>query len=208
MDDAVLLDLDGTLIDSVFHHVIAWDASLRRHGYEVPQWRIHAGLGMGSKRLVPWLLGGHVEDAEAVIAAHGELFSRRVADLAPTPGACALLEDLDRRGVPHLIATSARADMRRRLLEKLGRSDLPALDAEAIEHSKPAPDLLLEGCRQLGVDPQRATMVGDAPWDAEAARRIGMRCLAVRCGGFGDGALLAAGATAVVDDPRALIGRL
>lgn len=123
-------------------------------------------------------------------------------------GAEALLDDLSRRAVPYLIAISTSAELRSLLIDTLGWTDLPVLDADAVEEAKPAPDLLLKGCRSLGVDPQRATILGDSPWDAEAAHRVGMRCVAVRCGGFGDDTLLRAGASVVEDDPQAFVGRL
>jgi HAD superfamily hydrolase (TIGR01509 family) len=207
-DAYVLLDLDGTLVDSVFHHVIAWDTALRDRGYEVPLWRIHAGIGMGSARLLPWLLGRHVHDAEELSDDHERRFLELANTLRPTPGALQLVEDLEVREVPYRVATSARQAVRDALLAALGRKDLPGLDADDVDEPKPAPDLLLAACDELGADPPSVTLVGDSPWDAEAARRIGMRTLAVRCGGFGDDRLLHAGADDVVDAPRDLVGRL
>jgi beta-phosphoglucomutase-like phosphatase (HAD superfamily) len=204
----VLLDLDGTLVDSVFHHVLAWDAALRDGGHEVPLWRIHEAIGMGSTRLLPWLLGRHVDEADALSDAHEERFLDMAPTLRATPGAVLLVEDLEVREVPFVIATSARERVRDALLAALGRRDLPGLDADDVDEPKPAPDLLLAACERLDVDPQDAVIVGDSPWDAEAARRVGMRCIAVRCGGFGDDRLLHAGADDVVDSPRALVGRL
>ena len=205
---AVLLDLDGTLVDSVFLHVVTWHRALTAAGYDVPQWRIHEGIGMGSSRLVPWLLGRHVDDAEQLSAAHEKLFLDRAEDLKRTPGALELLDDLQRRQVQFIVATSAGGEMAEALLEALGQRDLDMLNADSVDSPKPAPDLLSAALDELGAAADDATMVGDSPWDAEAAERIGVRMLAVRCGGFGDGRLLDAGATAVVDDPRALVGRL
>jgi HAD superfamily hydrolase (TIGR01509 family) len=205
---SVLLDLDGTLVDSVFLHVVTWHRALTDAGYDVPQWRIHEGIGMGSSRIVPWLLGRHVEDADALSEAHERLFLERAEWLTPTPGAAALLDDLRRREVPFLVATSAGGAMAGALLEALGEPDLDAFNADDVEDSKPAPDLLTAALAELGTGEDDATMVGDSPWDAEAAERLGIRMIAVRCGGFGDGRLLDAGAAAVVDDPRALVGRL
>lgn len=205
---AVLLDLDGTLVDSVFQHVVAWDAALSGGGYEVPLWRIHTGIGMGSERLVPWLLGGYPENLDALSKAHERAFLDHAGELRPTNGALALLDDLERREVPFHIATSATEAVRKALLGALGREDLPTTDADAVDSSKPAPDLLLAGCDALGADPTDMTLVGDSPWDAEAARRVDIRCIALRCGGFGDDRLRGAGAFAVEDDPLALVGRL
>ena len=204
----VLLDLDGTLVDSVYQHVVAWHETFRTHGYEVPQWRIHTGIGMGSDRLVPWLLGGHVDDAAELAQEHTRRFLARHEVLRRTEGALELLGDLERRGVAHLISTSANAEEREALFDALGRHDLEYTDADDVDSSKPASDLLLSACEQGGIDPALAIMVGDAPWDAYAAQRAGIRAFSVRCGGFGDGALTAAGAARIVDAPRDLIGQL
>ncbi len=207
-EPAVLLDLDGTLVDSVFFHVIAWDEALREHGYDVPLWRIHASIGMGSFRLIPWLIGRQVEDAEDISSMHRQRFLDRAEHLRPTNGAGELLRDLEVREVPFLVSTSAPTDVREALLEVLDRHDLETTDAGDVSSAKPAPHLLRQSAAELGVEIAHTTLVGDSPWDAEAAERIGLRTIAVRCGGFGDERLRAAGAYDVVDDPRALIGRL
>lgn len=204
----VLLDLDGTLVDSVFLHVIAWEEAFRAAGHELPMWHIHAAIGMGGDRLVPRLLGEEPADADSLRQAHEERFLDWADRLRPTPGARAFLADLERRAVPYHVATSAKTPVRTALLAALGRDDLPTVDQDAVASSKPAPDLLLAACEALGAEPDDITLVGDSPWDAEAARRVGIRSIAVRCGGFGDDRLKDAGAIAVVDDPRALVGRL
>jgi HAD superfamily hydrolase (TIGR01509 family) len=207
-EPAVLLDLDGTLVDSVYQHVIAWDEALSAHGHHVPLWRIHAGIGMGGDRIVPWLLGGHPEDLDVLKDAHSERFEARADTLRATDGALDLIEDLQAREVDFAIATSASGSTREILLETLGRKDLPGIDADDVSSPKPAPDLLLTAAEDLGREPSVVTLIGDSPWDAEAARRAGMRMIAVRCGGFGEGDLRAAGAVDVVSSPRELIGRL
>lgn len=207
-EPAVLLDLDGTLVDSVYLHVVTWSRALREHGFDVPMWRVHAGIGMGSDRLVPWLLGRHVDEADAVAAAHTRRFLDHADELRPTDGALALVDDLERRGVPFTVATSAGEEERTALLEALGRTDLPTTDSGDVPSSKPAPHLLRESSAEVGEDPARATLVGDSPWDAEAGSRLGVRTIAVRTGGFDDARLLRAGAAAVVDAPRDLVGRL
>jgi beta-phosphoglucomutase-like phosphatase (HAD superfamily) len=204
----VLLDLDGTLVDSVYHHVLAWDEALVAAGYHVPLWRIHAGIGMGGDRIVPWLLGGQVEDIDALKSDHKERFLTRADTLRATDGATALIDDLSTREVPFTIATSAGGAVREALLGALGLGELPGVDADAVDSPKPAPDLLLAACDDLGCDPSVATLIGDSPWDAEAARRVGIRSIAVRCGGFGEDDLRSAGAIDVARDPRELIGRL
>jgi HAD superfamily hydrolase (TIGR01509 family) len=207
-DPAVLLDLDGTLVDSVYQHVVAWDEALRAHGLHVPLWRIHAGIGMGGDRIVPWLLGRQPDDIAALKDAHSERFEARAGTLRATDGALDLLEDLEARGVDYTIATSASGSTRELLLEALGRKDLPGVDADEVESPKPAPDLLLAACDELGRPPSAVTLVGDSPWDAEAARRVGIRTIGVRCGGFPPEEQRRAGAIDVVVSPRELIGRL
>lgn len=205
---AVLLDLDGTLVDSVFHHVLAWGGALQARGFDVPLWRVHSGIGMGSQRLVPWLLGGHVPEARELSDDHERRFLGHADGLRATPGARELVEDLQIRKVPFVIATSATTGVREALLAALGCGHLETTDADDVDSPKPAPDLLVQACAALDVPPANAILVGDSPWDAYAAQRVGVRTLAVRCGGFSEGTLRRAGALDVVDDPRALIGRL
>lgn len=204
----VVLDLDGTLVDSVYHHVLAWDRALTTHGYEVPLCRIHMGIGIGSSRLIPWLVGHTPDQLDAMSDEHTRLFLEQQDRLRPTPGAHELLADLDTRGVPAVIATSAGSEERKALLAALGEPRIPTTDADAAEDSKPAADLLLRACEQVDVDPRQAVLVGDSPWDVTAAARIGMRMIAVRTGGYGDAALTARGPATIVDSPAELIGTL
>ena len=139
---------------------------------------------------------------------HERRFLTRAGDLRATPGARELVEDLHIRKVPFIVATSATAAVREALLEALDCGDLETSDADDVSSPKPAPDLLLQACAALDVRPTDAVLIGDSPWDADAAQRVSMRTLAVRCGGFGDDLLRRAGAFDVVDDPHALIGRL
>jgi HAD superfamily hydrolase (TIGR01509 family) len=206
--EGVLLDLDGTLVDSVYHHVLTWGEALRARGYDVPLWRIHDGIGMGGQRLLPWLLGGHVPEASEISSDRERRFLDRAGELQVTPGARELVEDLRVRGVPFVIATSATSKVRKALLETLDCPDLVTTDADDVGAPKPAPDLLVTACATLGVKASRALLVGDSPWDAFAAGRVRMRMLAVRTGGFGENALRTAGAIDVVPHPRDLIGRL
>ena len=209
-DRAVVLDLDGTLVDSVHHHVTAWHRALVAEGFRVPMVRVHAGIGMGGDRLVPWLLGERVDDevADRLSSRHGELFRALGDELVPTPGARELLDDLETRGVPHVVATSASADDRAVLLEALGRTDLDVVDSDDVSSSKPAPDLLLAASEHLGQDPSACVMVGDSPWDGHAARRVAMPSILLRCGAFGDGPLREADPIRIVDAPRDLVAQL
>lgn len=203
----VLLDLDGTLVDSVYQHVLAWYEAFHSHGLHVQAATIHAGIGLGSDRLIPWLLG-EVDDPQALSEAHLACFLDHADELSPTPGACELLEDLERRGVPHVIATSSGVRTRQALLSALGREDLHVVDAGDVASSKPAPDLLASAAGELSLPPERLTMVGDSPWDARSARRLKMEAIGVRTGGFSERVLREAGATWVVATPRELVGTL
>ncbi len=205
---AVVLDLDGTLVDSVHHHVTAWHRALVAQGHDVSMARVHAGIGMGSDRLLPWLLGGHEHVTDEISDRHRELFLDIAGELRPTPGALALLDDLATREVAHVVATSAGPEERAALIAALGRDDLDVMDSGDVQSSKPAPDLLVAACDHLGVRPADAIMVGDSPWDARAATRVSMPCVLVRCGGFGDQELLAAHPSRLVDAPGDLVGQL
>ena len=207
LDSGVLIDLDGTLVDSVYYHVLAWHRALRARGYEQAAADIHAAIGMGSDRLLPWLLGDAVEDAGELAADHTARFLDLASDVRPTRGATALLADLRERDVAHVVASSASGDESATLLRALD-VEPPVIDSESVAASKPAPDLLLAGCEQLGTAPEHTILIGDSPWDAEAARRVGIAMIGVRTGGFSDGVLFRHGAHDVVADPLALVGRL
>jgi HAD superfamily hydrolase (TIGR01549 family) len=201
---AILFDLDGTLVDSVYQHVRIWHDVLREHGYHVAHHQVHKGIGLPSQRLLRWLIGRAVDDEQALIERHDELFMDQAATLTPTEGALELLADLDIRKVPYLVVTSAGSSTQEALFEALGR-ELPVAPKAG---SKPHADPLLRAAEALDLKPSQLTMIGDATWDAEAARRSGIQFVGVRCGGAADEQLLQAGALWIEDSPRDLIGRL
>jgi HAD superfamily hydrolase (TIGR01509 family) len=201
---AILFDLDGTLVDSVYQHVRIWHDVLREHGYHVAHHQVHKGIGLPSSRLLRWLIGRAVDDEQALIEQHDKLFLEESSTLTPTEGALELLSDLDQREVRYLAVTSAGDSTRGALFEALGR-ELPVAPKAG---SKPHADPMLRAAQALGLTPAQLTMIGDATWDAEAARRSGMQFVGVRCGGAADAQLLQAGALWIEDSPRALIGRL
>ena len=203
----VLLDLDGTLVDSVYHHVRIWYEVLQSAGHAVEHWKVHRAIGMSSKRLVPWLAGTPDVDTESLAQEHECRFLECASKLIPTQGALALLDDLAMRKVPHHVVTSAAPAVRRALFEALGR-ELPTTDAGADAPTKPAANPILSGASALGIPAERLTFVGDSVWDGEAARRASVHFIAVRCGGFADAMLLQSGALWVENAPRDLIGRL
>jgi HAD superfamily hydrolase (TIGR01509 family) len=204
---AVLFDLDGTLVDSVYQHARIWHELLAEHGQHVPHWKVHRAIGLPSDRLLAWLLGARPEAEADMVAAHERRFLEQAANVAlrATHGAVALLADLDARAVPYYAVTSASESIQGALFAALGRS-IPI--AEGAKGSKPHAEPILGAVHILGLDPLQVTMIGDAVWDGEAARRAGTHFIALRSGGNSDESLRQAGALWVEDSPRELIGRL
>lgn len=205
---AVILDVDGTIIDSNAAHVEAWQQAFARHGHQISAGRITKEIGKGGDKLVPSILGEEAErqQGESLRKAQTEAFLKLAASrkLSPFPGARELVAELRRRGIRSAIATSSGDEH----LEALGKSsglDLKHLTdilvtADDIEESKPAPDLILAAVRKLGVPATECVMVGDTPWDAQACVAAGVTCIGVRSGGNDTETLLAAGAGEVRED--------
>ena len=205
----VLLDVDGTLIDSNDGHARAWVGSLRAHGYVVPFEQVRPLIGMGGDKLLPALTGLDPESAEAerIGETRSELFlEEELRSLKPTRGARSLLEHLLGVGFELVVATSAKDDEVRALLEQAGVSDLIQLasSADDAERSKPDPDIVQAALRLSGSQAAHSAMLGDTPYDVEAAARARVPAIALRCGGWWDDAALAR-ATALYDDPADLL---
>jgi HAD superfamily hydrolase (TIGR01549 family) len=200
--DTIVLDVDGTLVDSTYQHVIAWSRAFEQTGYDVPLWRIHRANGMGGDRLVPHLVG---DDAEAE---HGDEIRQRwehefdalLEEVLPLPGARELLDALAHREIKVVLATSGRPQHTRHALDSLdarGRVDDVTTSAD-VEDSKPAPDIIHAAIAAVGGS--SALVVGDSTWDGEAAQREGARMVGVLTGGFGKEELMNAGAERVFED--------
>ena len=207
----ILLDIDGTLLDSNDAHARAWGRALAEHGYVVPYDEIRSRIGMGGDKLLPEVCGLDPEsdEAERIGETRGEIFRRdELPALQPTPGARRLLEHLASRDFELVVATSAEADEVRALLEQAGVADLIAAAASAddAERSKPDPDIVLAAIRTVGRHASHCVMIGDTPYDVEAATRARVPFIALRTGGWSDDAL--AGALAVYDDPADLLARI
>jgi phosphoglycolate phosphatase-like HAD superfamily hydrolase len=207
----VLLDIDGTLIDSNDAHARAWVDSLREHGYVVPFEQIRPLIGMGGDKVLPELTGLDPESGEAarMSVTRSELFlHRELPKLRPTRGARELLEHMLAVGLELVVATSAKTDEVRALLEQAGVSDLIQLasSADDAERSKPDPDIVQAALRLSGSQAAHSAMIGDTPYDVEAAARARVPAIALRCGGWWDDAALAQ-ATAIYDDPADLLAR-
>ena len=208
---ALLFDLDGTLIDSVYQHVLAWREALNEFGLDLAIWRIHRRIGMSGGLFVSALLretGRSLseQDIERLQEDHVTEYVAQLESVRPLPGAAQLLAALTARAVPWAIATSGRAGMARHALPMLGLpADTPMVTRDMVLHAKPDPDLFLAAAAMLGVDPAHAMVVGDSVWDLLAARRAGALGIGLLSGGYGREELERAGAYRVYADPADLL---
>lgn len=211
---AFLFDLDGTLVDSVYQHVLAWREALADTGVELSVWRIHRRIGMSGGLLVNALLretGGSLTsgDAERLHKLHADAYKRLASQVRPLPGARELLQALRDAGVPHAIATSGRMETARYALEMLGvASDFPVVTRDLVRYAKPDPDLFLAAAERLGVGIQNSVVVGDSIWDLLAAQRARALSVGLLSGGYGQEELEKAGAYRVYQDPREMLDHL
>ena len=196
---AIVFDLDGTLVDTVDARIEAWQAAFAEHGLEVPRARLEPMIGMDGRRLAAEVTGNEI-GADAIDRRAGALFDERNRDPRPLPGARETLGRLDAAGVTWAIATSSRPEQVAASVAALQLERRPRIvDGSAVEHAKPAPDLLLLAARQLGAEPEACWYVGDSTWDMRAAVAAGMRAIGVTAGAaVGEGELRAAGAEVVV----------
>ncbi|HXG39457.1 MAG TPA: HAD family hydrolase [Candidatus Limnocylindrales bacterium] len=207
---ALIFDLDGTLVDTVYAHVFAWQRAFAEIDLPIEGWRIHRRIGMSGglfTRAAAREVGRPLSDSEieALQARHGELYRELLPERRPLPGAIELLEHLRAAGVPYGIATSGR---RPEIDASLGALRLPA-DVVVVERgdvlwAKPEPDLFLACQERMGVAVRDVTVVGDAVWDLLAARRAGMLAVGLLTGGYGEDELARAGAFRVYRDPAEL----
>jgi HAD superfamily hydrolase (TIGR01509 family) len=211
---AFLFDLDGTLVDSVYQHVLAWREALERGGISLSVWRIHRRIGMSGGLFVNALLretGQPVtrEQTNRLRQYHAEGYARLVGQVRPLPGARELLEYLTRTGVPWAIATSGWRESAAPALEMLGvGANIPVITRDQVRHAKPDPDLFLAAARGLGVPIETSVVVGDSVWDLLAAQRARALGVGLLSGGYGDDELLRAGAYRVYQDPADLLRHL
>ncbi len=208
--DTVVLDVDGTLVDSLYQHVEAWAAAFDGIGVVVPRWRIHRAIGMGGDRLVGAVAGEETELAhgDAVRAAHDEGFAALEHTVRALPGAADLVAALSDRDVRVVLASSGQDEQTERLMRLVGgvdRLDAWSTGSEELD-TKPAPDLVEAAVRRAGGT--RAVVVGDAVWDFVAARQRGDHGIGLLTGGFGADELLEAGAEQVYRDPADLLAHL
>jgi HAD superfamily hydrolase (TIGR01509 family) len=211
---AFLFDLDGTLVDSVYQHVLAWQDALDQMGIELAVWRIHRKIGMSGGLFANALLretGREVtkEEAKRLRRLHAEAYAGRGERVRPLPGASELLEHLTRIGVPWAIATSSHLESARPTLLGLGVPDgVPVVTRDQVARAKPDPDLFLAAADRLGVDVSRSVVVGDSVWDLLAARRAQALGVGLLSGGYGQDELERAGAYRVYEEPADLLRHL
>ena len=211
---AFLFDLDGTLIDSVYQHVIAWRAALGQIGIDLSVWRIHRRIGMSGGLFVQALLReiGRSLTAQEIARlqeVHAAEYSKQMGTVAALPGAPELLAALTGAGVRWGIATSGYAATARPALQLLGLpEDTPMVTRDLVRHAKPDPDLFLAAAALLGVDPRHTMVVGDSVWDLLAARRAGALGIGLQSGGYGREELERAGAYRVYADPAEMLARI
>lgn len=207
---ALIFDLDGTLVDTVYAHVFAWQRALAEAGMPIDGWRIHRRIGMSGglfTRAVARELGRPLtpEEAETIQRRHGELFRELLPGRRPLPGAVELLAELRALGVAHGIATSGRRPEIDASLDVLGVGpETVVIERGLVQRAKPEPDLFLACAEQLGVPAEDCYVVGDAVWDLLAARRARMLSVGLLSGGYGEDELTQAGAFRVYRDAREL----
>ncbi len=200
----IIVDIDGTLVDSNYHHAIAWSRALRQVGVLAPLWRIHRHIGMGGDKIVEAVAGEQVEEehGDEVREAEGEAYSDLIDEVAPLDGARVLLEALHSAGNAVVLASSAKSGEVEHYLDLLDARELVEswTTSADVEATKPAPDLIQAACEKASAE--AAWLLGDTPWDIKAAAKLDMPTLAVLSGGFCESELREAGAAAVVESVR------
>jgi len=209
-----LFDLDGTLIDSVYQHVLAWREALDTLGIELSNWKIHRRIGMSGGLIIHAFTRDtgrslSAKEAEQLQKLHGEAYQRRQKEVHLLPGAKELLAGLDKAKVKWAIATSGKRDKAQFALDMLGiGDDVPVITRDEVKHAKPAPDLFLAAAKRVGVDLADCVVVGDSVWDLLAARRARALGVGLLSGGYGSEELHQAGAYRVYADPADLLAHL
>ena len=215
MPRAFLFDLDGTLVDSVYQHVLAWQEALQTEGIELPTWRIHRRVGMSGGLLMNVLLretGVELDDERMARLgrAHAAAYTRHARTIRALPGARALLDALTAEKIPWAIATSGRHDDAATPLGLIGAAldKDPIVTREEVDHAKPDPDLFIAAAERIGVAIEDATVVGDSVWDMHAAQHARALGIGFLSGGYGEQELARAGAYRVFEDPAAMLRHL
>ena len=214
-EPAFLFDLDGTLVDSVYQHVMAWQEALNAEGIELSVWRIHRKIGMSGGLFTNQLLretGTAIteETSERLRHLHAEAYGRLSASVRPLPGAIELLAALSDAGIKWAIATSGRMETAQYNLERLGvdPDKIPVITRDLVKYAKPDPDLFIAAAERLGVATEGSIVIGDSIWDMLAAQRCRALGVGLLCGGYGTDELERAGAFRVYEDPADMLVHL
>jgi len=206
MPPAVILDVDGTLVDTNYHHAIAWYRAFRQNEVLLPIWRIHRHIGMGGDQLVEALGGEQLENEKGddIRAAESVLYGELMSEVEPLEGARELIEDLKQSGHSVVLASSAKQHEVEHYLDLLDARELADdwTTSDDVEATKPEPDLVVAAVEKAGGG--EAVMVGDSTWDCEAAKRAGLDTIAVLTGGFSEAELRDAGALVVYSSIKEL----
>lgn len=197
-----LIDVDGTLVDSNYHHALAWQRAFKESDVIVPAWKIHRHVGMGGDQFVPTILGEDLaaDIGEKVADRHGELFKEVIDEVVPLPGAKDLIVALKGAGLTVVLASSTEEEEVDHYIDLIGIKDL--IDGRTtsadVDATKPEPDIIVAARSIAG--PGDAFLIGDSPWDCEAAKRGGVPTVGVLTGGFARSELEGAGANVVYED--------
>ncbi len=201
MPHVAILDVDGTLVDTNYHHAIAWFRAFRRHFLTLQVWRIHRHIGMGGDQLVAALAGDEVERrlGEGIREAEGELYKELIGEVQTMEGSRELIQELKEAGNTVVLASSAKEWEVDHYLELLDAKEIVDdwTTSADVEQTKPEPDLVHAALDKVDANPDDALLIGDTVWDVEAAKRAGVETLAVRTGGFSEEELRDAGAREV-----------
>jgi HAD superfamily hydrolase (TIGR01509 family) len=197
-----ILDVDGTLVDTNYHHALAWHRALHAHGHSVQMWKVHRHIGMGGDQILAALIGERAaaEQGDGIRAAEAEAYGELIGEVEPMEGARELIERLREEGATVILASSAKQEEVDHYLDLLDARDLVDgwTTSADVENTKPDPDLVHAALEKAGEgDP--SVMVGDSVWDVKAAKAAGLETLAVLTGGFSEAELREAGAVQVVE---------
>jgi HAD superfamily hydrolase (TIGR01509 family) len=215
IETAFLFDLDGTLVDSVYQHVLAWKHALDKEGINLSVWRIHRRIGMSGGLFTNMLLretGLEIspDRVDRLRQLHTEAYFRYSDQVRPLPGAREILDYLTKSGSPWAVATSGRMETAKLNLDALGidPSVVPVVTRDQVKYGKPDPDLFLAAADRLGANIEHSVVIGDAIWDMLAARRARALGVGLLSGGYGQEELERAGAVRVYEDPADLLRHL
>jgi HAD superfamily hydrolase (TIGR01509 family) len=212
MAGTAILDIDGTLVDTNYQHAIAWYRAFRQSGIVLPVWRIHRHIGMGGDQVIAALTDEQTDEEKGddIRAAEKALYMAMIEEVEPFDGAVELIRRLKDAGKTVVMASSAKEDEVAHYLDLLDVRELADdwTTSADVEQTKPNPDLVQAALDKAGAEPEDAVMLGDTPWDCEAAARAGVATVALMTGGFAEEELTEAGAVAVFESIPELLERV